>query len=279
MRLLCLHLMLFSISGCKVDMEPVPNDGASSTKPEEIYPFWNQSWKSGTWRPLTYEPRPESYIYCKPDPRRCPIPAESTGTFYYSRCQSSGNIRIIDKDRKMERIILSGREEISIIKPEWKPAISNGPLAPIRKGDALFMICKNEMYVVLIKTISPDQEDTMTYGFAAIPKDEGLPTEVNMNKLQWRMQTGTKEIRFADRTLRFYTGHSLPRKGFSQIEVSISYDNYFGWYTGAPLEYPWETPLAHIAVVDREYLEQNNLVDLTKFRFKTWEDGMGNRGN
>lgn len=101
-----------------------------------------------------------------------------------------------------------------------------------------------------------------------------------MNKLQWRIQTATKEIHFADRTLNFCTRMSLRHnKGAGEYRVFMAYDNYFGWYNGAPLEYPWETPLAHIAVVDREYLEQNNLVDLTKFRFKTWEDGTGNRGN
>lgn len=246
---------------------------------EEFLSCWYQSWKDGEWKPLANEPDPTSYTYCEPDPYRYTHPEGAHGRFYLSMCKKSQSIRVINPDEQTYRILSKASARIPGFEYDWGPGIYASTLDKIEEGYALFVIYKNKMYAILITTVLDafKVDDAIAYSFATVDSGGVFPARVSWKELAWVQKTTERELPLADRTIRFRTGMGIVNNKLTgESYVSIAYDNYYGCYGGPP-NYPEYPDPARIAIVDREYLEENDVVDIYKFRFKTWEDGLGNR--
>jgi hypothetical protein len=217
---------------------------------------------------LTYKLDDQDFIYCNvPD-----------GQFLLSLCDECSSILLVNPEDRTERIVLSVEGRIEKCEHKWESAVHAWSFEPVEPGDVLFIIYKGEMYALMLEKIFgnlfPNQK--ISYKIAKIAESGRFPTNVKWRELTWQKREAEEEIPIADRKISFFAD-SVVMDGGRNIKkfVSIGYDNYYGGYSGTPDAGKYETP-AHIAIVHRSYLEDNPVVDLTKFRFKTWEDGLGN---
>ena len=115
---------------------------------------------------------------------------------------------------------------------------------------------------------------------------EGTPLTVDLVGLDWKRNEYAYEIPIADRTIKVSKAWQWARSDqadFSckekdyKLYYRLSYDFYYGGYPGVVIRVQGEQTRrpAHIAIVPNDYLENNSEIDLTQFRFKTWEDGLG----
>ncbi len=188
---------------------------------------------------------------------------------------------MINPDEGTERILPSTSIRMEGDGYEWIAGIYAASVRndSIKEGDILFIIDRGRMYAVWITRLFDafKYEDKLSYKFAVVSSSGDLPTKVNLGKLNWKSHTATEEIPYADRTLHFITDMEIVNNQLTgRSFISIEYDDFYGCYGGPP-NYPDCPIAAHIAIVDKEYIAENNIVDLTKFRFKTWDDGLGNR--
>jgi hypothetical protein len=134
------------------------------------------------------------------------------------------------------------------------------------------------MYVVLIEEIiiHPTIPQRIRYKLATLTESGDYPTKVNWEKLGWRGRKADIELPVGGRTILFTTSTSDhdPEQTSTQI-MQVDYDNYYGGL-GGPNAAKYAPP-TRIAIIHKDYLADNPLVDLTKFSFKAWEDGLGNR--
>jgi len=242
-------------------------DTTCVTDSNKAFPCWNQSWRCGKWEPLTYKLDARDIL----DGR-----TPSGKLLMISTCGWCNSIRVVDPENIKERILLSLKGRIKHCKHRWRPAIHSFSFDPIESGDALFIIYDKQMYALIIETIFTGFLDTqkISYKIAKVTNSASFPTRIHWKKLSWQSQMGKHHIPVGNRIISFATSSiSKEDKDDTKKYLDISYDNYYG-SLGRPTE-PKE--LLHIAVVHKSYLENNDIVDLTKFRFKTWEDGLGSR--
>jgi hypothetical protein len=134
------------------------------------------------------------------------------------------------------------------------------------------------MYVVLVREIiiRPLTPRRISYELATVTESGDFPTEINLNKLAWRSRKTERGFAVGDRTIRFAI--SVGRVAAQQTgheSIEVQYDNYYGRLGGAGAS--TYVPPTRIAIIHKDYLANNPIVDLRGFRFKTWEDGLGNR--
>lgn len=237
--------------------------GTTTTEPDKVFPCWNQSWKCGDWRPLTHMPR------------RGEVTNESMATGVCGWCSS---IRLINSKDRTERIIRSFRSRLNPCKHRWTSGLHHKSVEPIESGDALFIIYDDHMYALMVQKVFTHlgHGKNISYKIARITDRGDFPTRINLEELSWKSQTAEGQIPIGDRKIPFDNWRVTPADGSDARDfVTIAYDNFYGGWRG-PSATTHETS-AHIAIVHQSDLESNRFVDLTKFRFKTWEDGLGNR--
>lgn len=228
------------------------------------YPCWEQVWDCGDWRALSYEPNRETFFY-----------TDVAGkTMLRSCCLECGSFRLINPENRTERVVLSYKSKIKNCKHIWRPCVSSWSLDPIEEGGAIIVIWRRQFYVVVIEKISFYPDDKVVYKIAEVPSSEELPVKIDLNVLKWQeKETVSQAIPLAGREIVFstyeFTAHTEVELG---KVLCIGYDYTYG---GPSSSCKLRTP-AHIAIVHKSYLKSNPIIDLTKFRFKTWEDGLGN---
>lgn len=272
--ILCLVVLGCCLFGCD-RTEDIP---VVSVAPETTFPCWHQSWRCGEWVPLTFDLTRSDYIVCEPDPSRCTSAEAAEGVFYISK-GLGGTVRIIDPERGRQRLMYDSTFDVGLELEEWDRAISTWSMDPILEGDLLFIVCHNQLWVIHITQVGlGPKHDLIRYRIAKVDDGEGFPPYVSLVELGWGAKEERDRIGFDKRWLNVDV---LPFVTEGRIEsrryMTFQYDNYYGYYTGAPMPYPDHVAVAHIAIAHKGDYEEDDLIDLRSFRFKTWEDGLGNR--
>jgi hypothetical protein len=259
-----LNLFVFSWSFV-ASATPEPADSNGLPDPSTLIPCWKQSWQIGTWQPLTYTPTTEEFFVEG-------FPAPDRTILMSSVCLWCKSARIVDSENKMERFMLSPKANKKHCEHAWRPAVLMSAYEQVKSGDALFVIYDNQGYVILLDEIYGRNFDSqkISYRLAKLSLSGNSWTKVNLQKLSWKKMDTEKEIPLAKRTISFFA-----ETGGEDKYITISYDNCYG-ILNVPVARPyWDS--AHIAIIHKSYLENNSTIDLTKFRFKTWEDGLENQ--
>ncbi len=259
-------------SGCK-DRSGSDNsdDQAEANAPVEIQlspplPCWSQSWNCGTWRPLTYKPKPELTL---------PL-GIADAELALSTCAGCSSFRLVNWDDQTERIALSREAREVPCLHEWRPGFCSYSLETIEPGDAVFILYNGKMYVLVLKHIlgDPVPYQEISYRIAEVCPDNGvLSTNVAWKTLAWKERSATESMTLGERDIKFCAQVAvLPNRKLGVKYITIKYDYN---YHSLPME-ETGSDAAHIAIVHKAYLESHPVVELAKFRFKTWEDGLGN---
>jgi WD40 repeat protein len=150
-------------------------------------------------------------------------------------------------------------------------------LDPIEVGDVLLIIYKEQMYVLVLDNIFAESfpERRISYRIAKVGQAGTLPTEVNLEKLTWEVDEAQQRLLIADGQLAFLATMDRLNSGELKSIMGIWYNHSFG-YMGGQMGRVHESPF-HIAIVHKADLEDSGTIDVARFRFKTWEDGLGNR--
>jgi hypothetical protein len=156
----------------------------------------------------------------------------------------------------------------------WIAGFTTWSLEPIKKGDAMLAAYSEGMYAIAVDQILFPRH-AISCRIARVPAAQNFPTKIALEELGWKLLTAREKIRVGSRSLRFSASVLDQDDGSTVYYLTIEYDECYGRTWGRnPSEHYSPT---HIAIVHTEDLDDNAVVDLTKFRFKTWEDGLGNR--
>lgn len=227
---------------------------------EQNLPFLccTQSHTSGNWQPVQNWPKPASG---KP----IAIGDLQMLTSYCPHCLS---IRLLNTGNFTIRILESGIISECPCNHHWMPGIHAWSLENLKQGDYLFIVYDAMLFVIRIGPTS--KNETLTYSISNLPLSKLNGTRVDLNKLAFQQEKQKLSFLLADRSLpfRFTKGSS----GGPPC-LHIWYDYYYGGFPSKTSF--WEKPM-FIAVAHPADLHDNEPVDLSSFRFKTWEDGLGN---
>lgn len=264
----CMLFLSLFLFGCEphTDGDEEQPDSNNAVEPPRLFPCWSQSWQCGDWRPLTYQLDAgeciESYT---PDGK----------LLIRSMCGWCQSVRLVDPDERTERIILSFEGRVKQCEHRWEPAMHTRSFDPIRQGDMLFVVYGKQMHVLEVEEYSFFGQQ-ISYAIAQVTDTGRFPTKVDLKKLIWRSGSASNSICVGSRKVDFGVGRvDIRGNGNPEEFVTISYDDYYGMM-GSSTTVTHRLP-AHIAIVHKPNIENSPVVDLTEFRFKTWEDGLGNR--
>jgi hypothetical protein len=251
--LAALSQVLFAGCGPSEDASGDSEDG----DPFQILPCAEQSWQCGKWERPAQPWDPRTFHYS-------PWPTPDGTTLPVSVCESCGSLRIIDPNRGKERILASvSAQGWRCEHNKWSRACHTGSIDPVRVGDLLLIAYRARLYILAVDKIFPG----LRYRIASMAIGDSLPSAINLGSLRWRRERGDYDIRFGERQmLLFMYG---PDDAFA-----VTYDYLYGYMGRDPgLE---DEHTAFIAIVHKSDLSNGNVVEPGRFRFKTWEDGLGN---
>ncbi len=237
-----------------------------SAKFAERFSCWKQGWDAGEWQSIAYEP---NISECGT------IFTQQNDTLFISVCQLCHSIRVIDLKNKKERILLSPTAQEKNCKHVWRAGFNKRSFDPIWEGDMFFVVYKDKTYVVLVKEIlgSGVFDRKVIYQIAQLENLVRISGNIKLKELAWKEGKAETEIPIGARGIKFI--REWPEQENFPKYFVIEYDQYYGGSPG-PEARPDED-CAHIAIVHKSNLKEMTVIDLTQFRFKTWEDGMGNR--
>jgi hypothetical protein len=180
---------------------------------------------------------------------------------------------IRDPSEHKERIIWTPRGLKYHCKHEWRAAFSKESVEDIESGDILLLVYKGAMYCVKIEEIFSFVEQKIRYQIAQVAPEDIRSNKVDLKKLTWRGKKAHRAIPVSSRMVPFWL--KLGESEEVGRPIHIEYDQYFAGHGGPFTESDEES--VHIAIVHKQEIADDNIVDLGKFRFKVWEDGLGNR--
>jgi len=259
--------------GCEVEE---PAELRYFENPENVFPCWRQSWKDGDWMPLAGNPELQTYYECEAGSYGKSRIADDDNRFYMSLCTNTLFMRIINPDDKTERTLENPLDDNTVAQHEWTVATSSMSRDLIREGDILFIFYKSRMYAVSIDKIYdfPNlDENKIRIKIADVTTVSEKNGNVDLKRLKWKKEVANETINFSDRYINISMSYDLNDEKVLYFEYDYLYGDSKNLF---PPVYTNTEP-AHIAIVNKDYLNDNEIVDLTKFYFKTWEDGLGNR--
>ena len=231
---------------------------------------WQQHWDSGKWFDLTVTPGADSLL----------LTEVSGSTLAVSVCTQCSSIRIIDMQGRRERIILSQHGHLSACRHSWKAGANAWSQTPIEQGDILLVVYKYNVYAIRIMKFVFDPESlsiALLYEQAQVDFEDTLPHRLDISALEWKEFSAAENIPIDDdRDVPFSVYRYFPA-GSTECTVifSIWYDYYYGGpVTGSAARIPM-----YVALVDHMYLQNRTVIELDRFGFKSWEDGLGNRSD
>jgi hypothetical protein len=124
------------------------------------------------------------------------------------------------------------------------------------------------MYVIVVEdiagmTLGPGG---ISYRIAKAGRPGKMPIKVNLEELAWKNRDARRAIIQVSECIIQFTIYS-PIGNVTGPFMTVKYDQYYASSYG-PEARTYEDS-AHIAIVHRSDLQNNPVVDLTKFRFKT----------
>lgn len=247
-----------------------------SEKPEDVYPCWTQSWKDGDWTDLHDLPASSTFSVTGPVKEiEYPVAEkEAFDEFGVSLCFETMDIRILNLSEKKQRVIQCEWVGHGHDVQEWHPTLSLHSANMIKSGDCLFIVYQSRLYAVWVNRIFADHEALVQFCEFQNPR---LPVVIVGKDIVWKSEKLVQKIVIGDRYIEFKTVPNPKPSDNSEEQrfcMVIFYDRGYG--STYPGLYPGHFSAAHIAIVDREEFDLMN-INLKNYRFKTWEDGLGNR--
>lgn len=261
---LTLSIVLNHVSICWCNESDVEDDFVKELKNN----CYLQHWNDGFWSPSseTATIRTEEMV---------PFFTQDEQKYLWvSLCRNCESVRIIDPNNRTERIIMSPQARTKQCKHIWGPLISRDSFELIKPGDIIFVLYKGQMFIFKVTSMAGNNlvDQIIVYDRANISSGCEI-TRIKLDTVKWQKKCQTKTGIPVDHREINFTVSSFQNKT-STPSMIIKYDQYYGGAFG-PEAVPYEDS-AHIAIVHENDLNDNQLIDLTKFRFKTWEDGLGN---
>jgi hypothetical protein len=252
-------------------------------------PCWDQSWECGGWEPLKLDST-ESI-------RTWDAINAGDGT-YLSICDNCRSIRILDFNSKKERIILAPRSHLRPSDYEWTAGLSESQLVLygfdiiagehkwlaglslrsfdlIEAGDILAVQQRHYLFIFRIENISgsalDDQE--VTYKVATFSLKDRWPIKIDLYKVKWKERKTHKALPIAGRDIEFHLFRTILTNS-KPVFIEIFYDQYYGGLGGPDTVVGDDA--AKIAIIHKDNMKEDGIIDFRRYRFKTWEDGLGN---
>jgi len=231
-------------------------------------PCWNQSWKCGQWKSVNGSIERGKSIF---------IPTPDGSMVYFSSCALCNSSYIRDPVGHRERIILTSKGLKYHCEHKWRAAFNKRSVEDIEPGDILLLVYKKEMYCIKITEIFGNDlsNQRILCQIAQVATEDIRLNKIDLKKLIWRDKEANIAIPISSRLLPFRV--ELFENGEGERKdrlLHIEYDQYFAGSGGPDTETDEES--IHLAIVHKQEIANGNIVDLTKFRFKIWEDGLGN---
>ena len=246
------------------------------------YPYWVQDWKDGIWEPCV------GY-----DKTKCfKIGNTFEGYQLYLSINNSGGSsfkRVIVPEQNKQKVIWydSGGVPLEYYDDypfTWISGDSYFCANFVYNGYILVVAYDHNLYMIKFIDISEEfinKKGGLPKYTVDIAEITGTPLLMNMGDMNWNRQDCLYEIPFANREISVSVNKMLTKKNdFSETYFyRFFYDFSYGGYPGMKRKKSDDWKPAHIAIVPADYLEGKSTIDLTKFRFKTWEDGLGIYGD
>lgn len=268
--------MLIALAAC--DKKEIIIEPGTSIEPEEFFPCWGQTWKCGEWLPLerNLEDYPEDTLSLK---RTFDSNFRVVDEFFVSVCDLTNDMRLIDPKEKTYRIIKGLPHKNHVWRRySWIAGEMFDCRDPISEDDILIVVCESNMYAVWITRVFDSwkyDDYDVSYKIAQFNMTEENCSALDLGSLKWSTFKRQEDIYFGNRYLLVYVNH-LKHPVTDEYILSFQYDRCYGNKTIKGV-YPPDTPLAHIAIIHKDDYEYDEPIDLRHFRFKTWEDGLGNK--
>ncbi|MHC4215427.1 MAG: hypothetical protein ACYSWP_18855 [Planctomycetota bacterium] len=257
--------VLLLVQGCEK-----PNGQKDSNSEQvdlaKLLPCWEQDWRCGNWEPLDPNKVHGSELTggLTPDGKRLPR----------SLCNKCSSFRLIDFEDRTMRIALSPRSEGQCVH-WWRPAITTQGFEHIEIDDLLLIVIDGRLYILKLSKIKEDMigEQKISFYLSDVGIIDESKLKIRWERLKWRRKFATTYIQIHDRKIEFHSSCDEV-DGKTRWFIFIFYDEYYG--SAGQLSWPTGYKPTKIAVVHKDYLDTNDEIDLRKFRFKSWEDGLGN---
>jgi hypothetical protein len=266
-KLLSIVILAVIVNGCADKSATTPDLVISD--PNRVFNCWEQKWDCGDWIPLKEKPDRSTYMRWK----------VKGDWFGCSVCEYCSANRIIHLGDNKERILYNLLTSHKQCKHLWKKGTSEESSDAIKKGEGFAVCSKGRLCIALVEevenSVSDDGTDNsyMRYKYAEIRRSdvEESSVKVRLNQLLWK----TAECK---KYFMFWNDIGIPVDFFyleeeSQDAFVIRYPARYG---GSKAYDNVDSSLYKVAIVDKKEINKG-VVDLTKYRFKSWQDGMGNK--
>jgi hypothetical protein len=271
-----------SLCSCRRNPEGIVEDSNNFSL---SIPCWEQIWQCGNWKPLESNLNGEWVFY--------------EGNWGMSICDNCGSIRILDFGNKKERTLFSPTSRFRPSEYEWTAGLSQRQLALygfdpifgehkwvaglsqrsfdlIEAGDILVVQQRNYLFIFMIQEISgialDDQE--VRYKVAKFSLKDKWPVKIDLSKVNWKERKNHKALPIAGRGIEFDLFPTVWTNDKPTF-IEIFYDQYYGGSDGP--EAVMGDDVAKIAIIHKDDVQGDYIVDLRRYRFKSWEDGLGNK--
>jgi hypothetical protein len=230
-------------------------------------PCWEQSWESGEWSPLLRDPN--AYVFS--------WEALDLGDGkHLSVCRKCDSDRLMDSKGKKVKIILSSEPYAKDCNHEWVAGWGRKSSDLIEAGDVVAVQQRQRLFIFMIQEISgaslDDQE--VTYKVAKFNLKGKCPIKIDLSKMGWKEKTA-RNLPTYKGGIEFY----LFRIDWTNNEpkfIIILYDLIYGGFCGYD-HLVAGNDIAKIAVIHKDDMKTSSIIDFRQYRFKSWEDGLGNK--
>jgi len=182
---------------------------------------------------------------------------------YCPLCQS---IRILNFENHTARMISPDNKSPNPCEHYWIPGIHSLSMDTIKEGDCLVAYYAEKLFCIRIGGI---KEETVCYSIAGFILADNETDTLDLTQLKWENKSGKNFFYVGNRGIYFKIADTKETKG-----LNIWYDYYYG---GFPEKATFEKDEVMIGIVHKTDISNDNIIKLNCFRFKTWEDGLGNR--
>jgi len=226
-------------------------------------PCWEQTRQCGKWEPFKSDASDEIGVYIG-------------GNVAISICYNCGSIRILDFGNKKERTLFSPSSRIESCDHKWTAGLSRRSFDLIEAGDILVVQQRRYLFIFMTQKITgvalDDQE--VTYKVAKFSLKGKWPVKIDLSKVKWKERKKHKALSIVGRGIEFDLFPTM-WTNYKPKFVEIFYDRYYGGSYGP--EAVMGDDVAKIAIIHKDDLAGDFIIDLRQYRFKSWEDGLGNR--
>lgn len=226
-------------------------------------PCWEQTWQCGKWEPLKSDASGEIGVYIG-------------GNVAISICYNCGSIRVLDFDGKKERVLFSPRSRVEACDHKWIAGLDRRSFDLIEAGDIVAVQQGNYLFVFMIQKISGFALDNqeVEYRVARFSLRNKCPIKIDLSAIKWKARKSYKAFPIAGRKIEFDLFQTI-WTNYKPRFVEIFYDQYYGGADGPEAVTGDDT--AKIAIIHKDDIKEDGIIDFRQYRFKSWEDGLGNR--